>query len=174
LQARGRGSGFFAGDLGAELTPEEQAAVDQYRAREGEIRTELRGLVRDLRGDIDRLQALVIFINVWLAPLLIAVRGAVLVLAPSTARECGAMTAGLAERRRARSLTLFLIAGALVAVAAVTWRLKRGVRAHRAVQGPVCCRTSKTRSAAQRITVTSAEATYRIERTEQRLGDARP
>ncbi|MBK6703231.1 MAG: hypothetical protein IPG56_05245 [Caulobacteraceae bacterium] len=75
LQARGRGSGFFAGDLGAELTPEEQAEVDRYQAREGEIRTELRGLVRDLRGDIDRLQALVIFINVWLAPLLIAVAG---------------------------------------------------------------------------------------------------
>lgn len=75
LQARGRGSGFFAGDLGAELTPEEQAEVDRYQAREGEIRTELRGLVRDLRGDIDRLQALVIFINVWLAPLLIAAAG---------------------------------------------------------------------------------------------------
>ncbi|MFN3464737.1 MAG: Gldg family protein [Terricaulis sp.] len=75
LQARGRGSGFFAGDLGAELTPEEQAEVDRFRTREGEIRSELRGLVRDLRGDIDRLQALVIFINVWLAPLLIAGAG---------------------------------------------------------------------------------------------------
>ncbi|MEZ5958282.1 MAG: GldG family protein [Hyphomonadaceae bacterium] len=75
LQARGRGSGFFAGDLGAELTPEEQAEVDQFRAREGEIRTELRGLVRDLRGDINRLQAVVIFVNVWLAPLLIAAAG---------------------------------------------------------------------------------------------------
>jgi ABC-type uncharacterized transport system involved in gliding motility auxiliary subunit len=75
LQARGRGSGFFAGDLGAELTPEEQAEVDRFRAREGEIRTELRGLVRDLRSDIDRLQALVIFINVWLFPLLIAGAG---------------------------------------------------------------------------------------------------
>ncbi|MCC6788885.1 MAG: hypothetical protein IT547_13715, partial [Hyphomonadaceae bacterium] len=72
LQARGRGSGFFAGDLGAELTPEEQAEVDQFRARETQIRTDLRGLARDLRGDIERLQALVIFINVWLAPLLIA------------------------------------------------------------------------------------------------------
>ncbi|MGD9965108.1 MAG: Gldg family protein [Hyphomonadaceae bacterium] len=72
LQARGRGSGFFAGDLGAELTPEEQQEVDRFRAREGEIRTELRGLVRDLRGDIERLQAIVIFINVWLAPLLVA------------------------------------------------------------------------------------------------------
>jgi ABC-type uncharacterized transport system involved in gliding motility auxiliary subunit len=75
LQARGRGSGFFAGDLGAELTPEEQAEVDQFRARETQIRTDLRGLARDLRGDIERLQALVIFINVWLAPLLIAAAG---------------------------------------------------------------------------------------------------
>jgi ABC-type uncharacterized transport system involved in gliding motility auxiliary subunit len=72
LQARGRGSGFFSGDLGAELTPEERGEVDRFRAREHELRTELRGLVRDLRGDIDRLQALVVFINVWLAPLLIA------------------------------------------------------------------------------------------------------
>lgn len=75
LQARGRGSGFFAGDLGAELTPEEQVEVDRFRERESQIRTELRGLVRDLRGDIERLQALVIFINVWLAPLLIAAAG---------------------------------------------------------------------------------------------------
>jgi ABC-type uncharacterized transport system involved in gliding motility auxiliary subunit len=75
LQARGRGSGFFAGDLGAELTPEEQVEVDRFRARESEIRTELRGLVRDLRSDIDRLQAVVIFINVWLLPLLIAAAG---------------------------------------------------------------------------------------------------
>lgn len=75
LQARGRGSGFFAGDLGAELTPEEQAEVDRFRTQETTIRTELRGLVHDLRGDIDRLQALVIFINVWLAPLLIAGAG---------------------------------------------------------------------------------------------------
>jgi ABC-type uncharacterized transport system involved in gliding motility auxiliary subunit len=75
LQARGRGSGFFAGDLGAELTAEEQAEVDRFRARELQIRTDLRGLVRDLRSDIDRLQAVVIFINVWLAPLLIAGAG---------------------------------------------------------------------------------------------------
>lgn len=75
LQARGRGSGFFAGDLGAELTPEEQQEVDRFREREGQIRTELRSLVRDLRGDIDRLQALTLFINVWLLPLLIAAGG---------------------------------------------------------------------------------------------------
>ncbi|MEZ5971960.1 MAG: Gldg family protein [Hyphomonadaceae bacterium] len=75
LQAHGRGSGFFAGDLGAELTPEEQTEVERFRERETQIRADLRGLARDLRGDIERLQALVIFINVWLAPLLIAGAG---------------------------------------------------------------------------------------------------
>ena len=75
LQARGHGSGFFAGDLGAELTEEERAEVESFRAREGELRGELRGLVRDLRSDIDRLQALIVFLNVWLAPILIAGAG---------------------------------------------------------------------------------------------------
>jgi ABC-2 type transport system permease protein len=72
LQARGRGSGFFSGDLGAELTPEENAEIERFRARVVEVRSELRSAERDLRGDIERLQALVIFINIWLAPLLIA------------------------------------------------------------------------------------------------------
>ena len=75
LQARGRGSGFFSGNLGAELTPEERAEVDRFRAEEQQLRADLRSLVRDLRSDIDQLQALVIFINVWLAPLLIAGAG---------------------------------------------------------------------------------------------------
>lgn len=75
LQARGRGSGFFAGDLGAELTPEENAAIENFRARVVEVRGELRRAERALRGDIDRLQTLVVFINVWLAPLLVAGAG---------------------------------------------------------------------------------------------------
>ncbi|MEZ5995897.1 MAG: GldG family protein [Hyphomonadaceae bacterium] len=75
LQARGRGSGFFSGNLGAELTPEERTEVDRFRARELELRGELRGLVHDLRADIDRLKALVMFINVWLGPLLVAAVG---------------------------------------------------------------------------------------------------
>lgn len=75
LQARGRGSGFFSGDLGAELTPEENAEIERFRARVVEVRGELRSAERDLRGDIDRLQALVVFINIWLAPLLIAGAG---------------------------------------------------------------------------------------------------
>jgi ABC-type uncharacterized transport system involved in gliding motility auxiliary subunit len=75
LQARGRGSGFFSGNLGAELTQEESAEIERFRARVGEVRGELRRVERDLRGDIDRLEALVLFINIWMAPLLVACVG---------------------------------------------------------------------------------------------------
>jgi len=75
LQAQGRGSGAFAGDLGAELTPEESAVVRELEARLLEVRGELRRTERELRGDVDRLQALVVFVNVWLMPLLVAGAG---------------------------------------------------------------------------------------------------
>ena len=75
MQARGSGSGFFSGNLGAELTPEENAEIERFRARALEVRGELRRVERDLRGDIDRLKAGVVFINVWLGPLLIAAAG---------------------------------------------------------------------------------------------------
>ncbi len=75
LQRRGRGSGFFTGNLGAELTPEENATIERFRARVVEVRGELRRAERNLRGEIDNLQALVLFINVWLAPLLVAAVG---------------------------------------------------------------------------------------------------
>jgi chromosome segregation ATPase len=75
LQTRGRGSGFFSGNLGAELTPEENAEIERFRARVIEVRSELRRAERGLRGDIDRLEAAVVFVNVWLAPLLVAVAG---------------------------------------------------------------------------------------------------
>src|SRR5690606_38040368 len=41
LEARGRGSGFFSGNLGAELTPEENAEIERFRARVVEVRSEL-------------------------------------------------------------------------------------------------------------------------------------
>jgi ABC-2 type transport system permease protein len=75
LQTRGRGSGFFSGNLGAELTPEENAEIERFRARVIEVRSELRRAERGLRGDIDRLEAAVVFVNVWLAPLLVAAAG---------------------------------------------------------------------------------------------------
>jgi ABC-type uncharacterized transport system involved in gliding motility auxiliary subunit len=75
LQARGRGSGFFSGDLSAEMTPEENTEIERFRQRVVEVRSELRNSERNLRGDIDRLKAMVVFINVWLAPLLVAGAG---------------------------------------------------------------------------------------------------
>ena len=72
LQARGRGSGFFSGNLGAELTPEENAEIERFRTRVIEVRSELRQAERGLRGDIERLEAAVVFVNMWLAPLLVA------------------------------------------------------------------------------------------------------
>jgi gliding motility-associatede transport system auxiliary component len=75
LQRRGRGSGFFSGNLGAELTPEENAAIARFRARVVEVRGELRGAERNLRGDIDRLKAIVVFVNMWLGPILVAAIG---------------------------------------------------------------------------------------------------
>jgi ABC-type uncharacterized transport system involved in gliding motility auxiliary subunit len=72
LQSRGRGSGFFTGNLGAELTPEENAVIERFRRQVVEVRGELRNTERDLRSDIENLKTLVIFINIWLAPLLIA------------------------------------------------------------------------------------------------------
>ncbi len=75
LQARGRGSGFFSGDLGAELTGEERVEIENFREQVVRVRTELRSVSRDLRGDINRLETLIVFINVWLAPILVAVAG---------------------------------------------------------------------------------------------------
>ena len=77
------------------------------------------------------------------------------------------MTSGLAERRRAQSLTLFLIAGALVAIAAVTIAIEMRGLSPTSSAGPVLPGIEETIGDAQRITITSADATYRIERTQQ-------
>ncbi len=78
LQARGRGSGFFSGNLGAELTPEENAEIERFRAQVADVRSQLRGVERDLRSGINSLEAWIVFINVWLAPILVAAVGLVL------------------------------------------------------------------------------------------------
>lgn len=75
LQARGRGSGYFTGDLGAELTPEENAEIARFRASRAEIRGQQRRVERDLRREVNGLETLLVFINVWLAPLLVAGAG---------------------------------------------------------------------------------------------------
>jgi len=77
------------------------------------------------------------------------------------------MSTDLAERRKGRALTLYLIAGGLAAVAAVTVAIEaRSLRPDLA-SGPVVPRLEETIAGAQRIVVTSSEATYRIERTQR-------
>jgi hypothetical protein len=77
------------------------------------------------------------------------------------------MTTDLAERRRGRALTLFLIAGALAVVAAVTVAID--IRSSRPdlASGPVVPNLSQNIGAAQRIIITSADASYRIEKTQR-------
>lgn len=71
-EVQARSGGAFSGNLGAEMTPEETAVVEGFRQEVIRARTELRGVERSLRADINNLEALLVFINVWLAPLLIA------------------------------------------------------------------------------------------------------
>ena len=75
LQSRGHGSGFFSGNLGAEMTPEESREIEGFRTRVMEVRGELRRTERDLRSDINQLEALILFVDMWLAPLLVAGAG---------------------------------------------------------------------------------------------------
>ncbi len=75
LQSRGRGSGFFSGNLGAELTPDENREIENFRTHVTEVRRELRTKERDLRSNISALQALILFFDVWFAPLLVAGAG---------------------------------------------------------------------------------------------------
>lgn len=75
IQEQGRGSGAFAGALGAEMTPDEAAIVRELETRILEVRGQLRRTEREHRGDVSRLETLMVFINVWLAPLLVAGAG---------------------------------------------------------------------------------------------------
>ena len=77
------------------------------------------------------------------------------------------MTTELAERRKGRALTLFLIAGVLAAVAAITVAIETRASRPDAVAGPVVPELADTIAGAQRISITSREATYRIERVER-------
>ncbi len=77
------------------------------------------------------------------------------------------MISTLAERRRNRLLTLFIAAGALVAVAAVTTAITMRGASSNAVSGAVVPGLSDTISGGTRIIITSAEASYRIERAER-------
>lgn len=77
------------------------------------------------------------------------------------------MTTELAQRRRGRATTLFLVAGALVAIAAVTVAIEMRAARPDLASGPVLPEIAESIGGAQRITVTSSEANYRIERTQR-------
>ena len=77
------------------------------------------------------------------------------------------MTTGLAERRKGAALRLLMIAGALAVTAAVTLGITARSSRPDLASGPVVPGLSTTIAGAQRITVTSAQASYRIERTER-------
>ncbi len=77
------------------------------------------------------------------------------------------MTTELAECRKGQALTLFLIAGALAIVAAVTIGIEARSSRPDLAAGLVVPGLSQTISGAQRIVVTSREASYRIERTQR-------
>lgn len=77
------------------------------------------------------------------------------------------MTTDLAERRKGRTLSLFLIAGALSIVAAITVGIENRASRPNEASGLVVPGLEETIGGAQRIIVTSAEASYRIERTQQ-------
>src|SRR5262249_3189244 len=72
LQSSGRGSGFFSGNVNAQMTADEQRELERFRTQAISVRTELRGLQRNLRSDINRLEAVVVFVDMWLPPMLVA------------------------------------------------------------------------------------------------------
>jgi ABC-2 type transport system permease protein len=60
---------------GAASTPEELAEINAYRFEAAEIRGQLRGVEREFRRDIDALENLLVFLNVWLPPILVGLAG---------------------------------------------------------------------------------------------------
>ncbi len=75
LQSKGAGSGFFQGNLGAELSGAERGEIERFRARIVEVRGQLRAVERSFRVDLDRLQGVLMLVNVWLAPILVIAAG---------------------------------------------------------------------------------------------------
>jgi ABC-type uncharacterized transport system involved in gliding motility auxiliary subunit len=60
---------------GAASTPEELAETNEYRLQAAEIRGQLRGVEREFRRDIDALESQLVFLNVWLPPILVGLAG---------------------------------------------------------------------------------------------------
>lgn len=77
------------------------------------------------------------------------------------------MTTETAERRKSRAFRLLMIAGALAIAAAVVLGIEARSSRPDQASGPVVPGLSDTIAGAQRITVTGADASYRIERTQR-------
>jgi ABC-2 type transport system permease protein len=60
---------------GAEMPPEISAEIVRWRDAEANAVKQLRNVGRDLRADVDGLKALLVFLNMWLAPMLVAGMG---------------------------------------------------------------------------------------------------
>ena len=60
---------------GAASTPGELAEINEYRVQAAEIRGQLRGVEREFRRDIDALESQLVFLNVWLPPILVGLAG---------------------------------------------------------------------------------------------------
>jgi hypothetical protein len=77
------------------------------------------------------------------------------------------MSTELAERRKRRVLTLWLIAGGIAALAAVTIGIEYRASRPDLASGPVIPGLEESIRNGQRIIITSADATYRIERAQR-------
>ncbi len=77
------------------------------------------------------------------------------------------MSTDLAERRKRRLLTLWLMAAALAAIAAVTIGIEFRAARPDLAAGPVLPGLAENIRDGQRIIITSAEASYRIERAQR-------
>lgn len=77
------------------------------------------------------------------------------------------MTTAIKEQRRGRALQLFLIAGALVVIAAITTAIDARSSRPDLASGPAIPGLEESIANAERIIVTSAEASYRLERVER-------
>lgn len=60
---------------GAASTPEELEEMGRYRAQAADIRSQLRGVEREFRRDIDALENQLVLLNVWLPPILVGLAG---------------------------------------------------------------------------------------------------
>lgn len=60
---------------GAASTPEELAEINDYRVQAADIRSQLRGVEREFRRDIDALENQLVFLNVWMPPMLVGLAG---------------------------------------------------------------------------------------------------